>query len=412
MCCEATDALLEYVRRYLGLTGLRNLNAPRRLKLRVPVLKEWLQRQGQHALAGSIPDWDPVRRPTGRWKSWEMAHLKPIMDEKAVERQAKRNLVSGEATKLATAREQAHEDNRQEAIDALIGISGPPPTELVAIARDPESSPPDAGFPIKAGEGSAHNEEIIGRVEDDVADEEEEVEGSIEDSQASMDRLPTTTVEAVHTAVAQIEAVRKLLLRFEPPGPPTDTAETPWALVLRDCIQAADHMIYKVTQGGQLLSECNLMPPLPQDAALPAAMWPMADAKGAAGAGAAGPSGPVGEHVSSQEEAALLLGASQVSLTGFDVMNHSQESQVEQTSDDNGSPREGAKLSDANGGVAGATRAVGDDAEGASAKRRKLGDSIKEDAAEDNASPPEPLASCESQDRALDDLMTRSILQV
>ena len=75
MCCEATDALLEYVRRYLGLTGLRNLNAPRRLKLRVPVLKEWLQRQGQHALAASIPDWDPVRRPTGRWKAWEMAHL-------------------------------------------------------------------------------------------------------------------------------------------------------------------------------------------------------------------------------------------------------------------------------------------------------------------------------------------------
>ena len=62
MCCEATDALLEYVRRYLGLTGLRNLNAPRRLKLRVPVLKEWLQRQGHPGLAAGIPDWDPVRR--------------------------------------------------------------------------------------------------------------------------------------------------------------------------------------------------------------------------------------------------------------------------------------------------------------------------------------------------------------
>jgi len=33
MCCEATDALLEYIRRSLGLNGLRGLNAPRRLKL-------------------------------------------------------------------------------------------------------------------------------------------------------------------------------------------------------------------------------------------------------------------------------------------------------------------------------------------------------------------------------------------
>ena len=45
MCCEATDALLEYVRRYLGLSGLRNLNAPRRLKLRVPVLNLGTQRR-------------------------------------------------------------------------------------------------------------------------------------------------------------------------------------------------------------------------------------------------------------------------------------------------------------------------------------------------------------------------------
>ena len=96
MCCEATDALLEYVRRHLQLTGLRNLNAPRRLKLRVPVLKEWLAKQGHLVLSRAIPDWDPVRRPTGRWKSWEMTYLKPIMDEKAVERQAKRALVVGE----------------------------------------------------------------------------------------------------------------------------------------------------------------------------------------------------------------------------------------------------------------------------------------------------------------------------
>ena len=96
MCCEATDALLEYVRRHLSLQGLRGLNAPRRLKLRLPVLKEWLERQGHNELAQSIPDWDPVRKPTGRWKGWEIIHLKPIMDEKLVERQAKRTLMSGE----------------------------------------------------------------------------------------------------------------------------------------------------------------------------------------------------------------------------------------------------------------------------------------------------------------------------
>ena len=123
MCCEATDALLEFVRRYLGLTGLRNLNAPRRLKLRVPVLKEWLQRQGQGQLAASIPDWDPVRRPTGRWKSWEMANLKPIMDEKAVERQAKRQLVGGENAKDAIVKHEAA--NRNEAAAALVGLVAP-----------------------------------------------------------------------------------------------------------------------------------------------------------------------------------------------------------------------------------------------------------------------------------------------
>ncbi len=93
MCCEATDALLEYVRRNLGLNGLRNLNAPRRLKMRVPVLKEWLRCHGATELAMAIPDWDPVRRPTGRWKAWEMTYLKPIMEEKAIERQAKRMLI-------------------------------------------------------------------------------------------------------------------------------------------------------------------------------------------------------------------------------------------------------------------------------------------------------------------------------
>ena len=128
MCCEATDALLEFVRRFLGLTGLRNLNAPRRLKLRVPVLKEWLIRQGEEALAAQIPDWDPVRRPTGKWKSWEMANLKPIMDEKAVERQAKRALVvggggaaSGDATRERIKQQIAlkQEETRNEAVAAL-----------------------------------------------------------------------------------------------------------------------------------------------------------------------------------------------------------------------------------------------------------------------------------------------------
>ena len=191
MCCEATDALLEYVRRYLGLTGLRNLNAPRRLKLRVPVLKEWLQRQGQHGLATSIPDWDPVRRPTGRWKSWEMAHLKPIMDEKAVERQAKRNLVSGEANQLREMRERVANDNKQDAIDALMAVAGAPGSEVVAVAHDDVAEPPHplapyappshptldaASRPVDGANGGQHaiKDEYADVVEDDAGEEGEE----------------------------------------------------------------------------------------------------------------------------------------------------------------------------------------------------------------------------------------------
>ena len=155
MCCEATDALLEFVRRYLGLTGLRNLNAPRRLKLRVPVLKEWLQRMGQTQLAASIPDWDPVRRPTGRWKSWEMANLKPIMDEKAVERQAKRQLVGGENAKDVLVKHETA--NRNEAAAALVGL-------------------------VKIDGGEAEGEDGADGEEDEPEEEEEEIE--IEDASA------------------------------------------------------------------------------------------------------------------------------------------------------------------------------------------------------------------------------------
>mmetsp|Transcript_42785 Transcript_42785/g.112560 ORF Transcript_42785/g.112560 Transcript_42785/m.112560 type:complete len:389 (-) Transcript_42785:279-1445(-) len=123
MCCEATDALLEYIRRSLNLTGLRNLNAPRRLKLRVPVLKEWLQRQGHVELSAHIPDWDPVRKPTGRWKAWEIAYLKPIMDEKAAERQAKRNLLNGDQASAGDIMGGMIRDRHEAAIEGLKALS-------------------------------------------------------------------------------------------------------------------------------------------------------------------------------------------------------------------------------------------------------------------------------------------------
>lgn len=138
MCCEATDALLEFIRRSLNVTGLRNLNAPRRLKLRVPVLKEWLQRHGHGALASTIPDWDPVRKPTGRWKAWEIGYLKPIMDEKAAERQAKRNLLLGDANAAGDIMGGMIQQRTDAAVEGLCGLSN-----LANAANDPAASPPD-----------------------------------------------------------------------------------------------------------------------------------------------------------------------------------------------------------------------------------------------------------------------------
>ena len=175
MCCEATDALLEFVRRFLGMTGLRNLNAPRRLKLRVPVLKEWLQRQGQGALASTIPDWDPVRRPTGKWKSWEMANLKPIMDEKAVERQAKRALVGGETTKDQLKKEQQQEATRNEVAGLLVGMCD---------NNDEGDEGEEGGYDGGYGEDRG----VMALVDDDVAGGEQE-EGKVEEGEMEDEEL-------------------------------------------------------------------------------------------------------------------------------------------------------------------------------------------------------------------------------
>lgn len=97
---EATDALLEFVRRQLSMPlGLRGLRAPRRLNVRVPILKMWLRARGAAWLAFMIPDWDSGRKPVpGSWKAWEQAHLKPIMVEMFLKREAKRRLVCGTST--------------------------------------------------------------------------------------------------------------------------------------------------------------------------------------------------------------------------------------------------------------------------------------------------------------------------
>lgn len=313
MCCEATDALLEYVRRYLGLTGLRNLNAPRRLKLRVPVLKEWLQRQGQHALASSIPDWDPVRRPTGRWKAWEMAHLKPIMDEKAVERQAKRNLVSGEATQMARAQEMNESTNRQEAIDALMAVGH---SEMSA-ANAPSAEPVLMVEHVR----SDNQDDFQEMVEDDGGEGAEEVDGA-EESQPGDENIMTAT-EALETACSRVASIRALLLRFDPQ---TDMQNA----MFYDCVQQVNQLesvlSKQLGEGPSKLVSCRFGPPRPASG--------LSDAAGPGGMGVGHPTGPVKmwpggdtkpqlksgegerpEHISSQEEAALLLNASQVSMS-------------------------------------------------------------------------------------------------
>jgi len=163
MCCEATDALLEYIRRSLGLNGLRGLNAPRRLKLRVPVLKEWLLKQGQKLLSDSIPDWDPVRKPTGRWKAWEIIHLKPIMDEKAVERQAKRSLMAGERDQAGDAMGELIESRHAAALQGLKALKGctedtPPSSQGVAVTAVAVMD--DTAAAAAGGEGSGEEESV------------------------------------------------------------------------------------------------------------------------------------------------------------------------------------------------------------------------------------------------------------
>ena len=323
MCCEATDALLEYVRRYLRLTGLRNLNAPRRLKLRVPVLKDWLQRQGHAPLAESIPDWDPVRRPTGRWKAWEVQHLKPIMDEKAVERQAKRNLVQGEPLLQITMREQADEGKRQEAIDALsaMGSCGP--------HLDNDEMPNYANGEAKAdGSVVTTSDNFPLLIVDDAAEAAEEAGAGAESSQ---DEGLTSARAVTHMMVSRVSSVRNLLLRLEPSTEVQDDA-------LYNALQAVDHLTRQLTDGSAVLANCGLNRSVPQRA--PARRQQMAWGAKSEDCG----------DVSSQEAALLLNASSQVSLSGsvcgslMDVMEHSQENAAEQASDgsspeDSASPR-------------------------------------------------------------------------
>ena len=312
MCCEATDALLEYVRRYLGLTGLRNLNAPRRLKLRVPVLKEWLQRQGQSALANSIPDWDPVRRPTGRWKAWEMAHLKPIMDEKAVERQAKRNLVSGEA------KEEMDKAKRNDAVDALSALAS------AAQSKEP-ASPPKSNAHVLVPAGnvrpSRHNDGAIVVAADEsrikVLDDCPNGEGSQSDDgngegSQSDDTGITSSSEALRVAVARIQSVRQLLLRMEP-GEPDTYAGQVQSKALYDAIQAVDNVNHLLNDGSPTnagLLACQYMQDPGTLSQIQRGMPQQTSSQTFA-------TSSQQQFASSQEEAALLLGASQVSLTGL-----------------------------------------------------------------------------------------------
>lgn len=264
--------------------------------------------------------------------------------------------IGGEATTLASAREPAHEDSRPEAIDTpMAAATGPPATELVHVARHPESSSTDAAFAIKTAHEGAEggvgrpvqtsNEDSFSRptLVDEAAEAAEEVGGSTADSQGGTDRVPTAA-EVVSTTAGQVEAVRALLMSLEAPGGP----ETPFTAALHECIQAADLLAFKVSRGAQLLSESNVhLPSSPcssQHAGLPA---PMVDAKGGAGTSAGADAGPSAEHVPSQEETAVLFSVSHVSFSGFDVMDHAREAQVEQASqqaeqasDERGSPQQ------------------------------------------------------------------------
>lgn len=206
MCCEATDALLEYVRRHLGLTGLRNLNAPRRLKLRVPVLKEWLAKGGHTHLSRAIPDWDPVRRPTGRWKAWEVSYLKPIMDEKAVERQAKRMVMvgAGNANSHLQIMERAQASN-VALTDQYAAVAGL--TALQSAVGAVESS--QASQVSHEGAMLAMPMDEGFRIVDDV--------GAARRTAAAGASVPATSAgEGIRQAQAHALSIQALLSRLEP----------------------------------------------------------------------------------------------------------------------------------------------------------------------------------------------------
>ena len=95
MTVETADALLEWVRRKLGVKALHGLGAtPRRLKARVPHVRAYLTNLGEVALATSFPDWDPVRTARGRWKTWEVLELGPIQVEGRAAREKKRTFLA------------------------------------------------------------------------------------------------------------------------------------------------------------------------------------------------------------------------------------------------------------------------------------------------------------------------------
>lgn len=160
------------------------------------------------------------------------------------------------------------------------------------------------------------------------------------------------------------KAIRGLLLRMEPiPGNELHLA------ALYNTIRAVDHLNYEL-QGAGVLASCPLRPngemgPTPRD---PVPVWP-----GHEGGPAMLKSGDGErpEHVSSQEEAALLLGASQVSLSGSvleGVVDVPQSQDVDsqpdpmpdQASSDATSPRDGPAAADA---ITGVKREVMDEAD-------------------------------------------------
>ena len=210
MCCEATDALLEYIRRSLNLTGLRNLNAPRRLKLRVPVLKEWLLRQGHSQLASSIPDWDPVRKPTGRWKAWEINYLKPIMDEKAAERQAKRNLLAGDTSSAGDIMGGMIQQRHEMAIEGLKALSH---------GAQQEASSGASAVDVKVGDGVEESQQPLltmqcATSEPNASDSGGEEAPTFQSKRAS--RLACDAADAVARALAMAEELGEVLALLEP----------------------------------------------------------------------------------------------------------------------------------------------------------------------------------------------------